>query len=276
MAINDGSGASRFEEGSASDAHFRVFRDFDFLEYELESVDGESSDNFNWGVRRRPLSELGTEPETEGETDTDILGGKGSNAHSSASQSSIEQGTIVSKSPTSLRRPSQIGMDIGEGYIHIHQTEESSDDDDLGLSPLDEVVPQLQGIMSSDPPTPQPHSLTMMEIASSSQISSPARSRRLSDTSMDSRSEDEDTPSNMFPHPQAGPYIDEEGEPILQERDPSDENPRLEDGDGDGVEEEDGEADEPRGDTSPPPFELRSGDESQDKPSLYLLYDESQ
>ena len=25
-------------------------RDFDFLEYELESLEGESVDNFNWGV----------------------------------------------------------------------------------------------------------------------------------------------------------------------------------------------------------------------------------
>ncbi|KAM3968522.1 microtubule binding protein furry [Aphomia sociella] len=37
--------------------HFGVFKDFDFLEYESESIEGESSDNFNWGVRRRPLSE---------------------------------------------------------------------------------------------------------------------------------------------------------------------------------------------------------------------------
>ncbi|XP_028161467.1 protein furry-like [Ostrinia furnacalis] len=37
--------------------HFGVFKDFDFLEYESESIEGESSDNFNWGVRRRLLSE---------------------------------------------------------------------------------------------------------------------------------------------------------------------------------------------------------------------------
>ncbi|XP_035428563.2 protein furry isoform X4 [Spodoptera frugiperda] len=37
--------------------HFGVFKDFDFLEYESESIEGESSDNFNWGVRRRLPSE---------------------------------------------------------------------------------------------------------------------------------------------------------------------------------------------------------------------------
>jgi hypothetical protein len=33
-------------------------REFDFLEYELESLEGESVDNFNWGVRRPSLSHL--------------------------------------------------------------------------------------------------------------------------------------------------------------------------------------------------------------------------
>merc|ERR1719158_2226559 len=33
-------------------------KDFDFLEYELESLEGESVDNFNWGVRRPSISNL--------------------------------------------------------------------------------------------------------------------------------------------------------------------------------------------------------------------------
>lgn len=56
----DLSGGSRRDEAHPD---FGVFRDFDFLEYESESLEGESTDNFNWGVRRRPLSEVGeTEP----------------------------------------------------------------------------------------------------------------------------------------------------------------------------------------------------------------------
>ncbi|XP_041986547.1 protein furry isoform X3 [Aricia agestis] len=43
--------------GAPTNDHFGVFKDFDFLEYESESIEGESSDNFNWGVRRRLLSE---------------------------------------------------------------------------------------------------------------------------------------------------------------------------------------------------------------------------
>ncbi|XP_071055767.1 protein furry isoform X2 [Onthophagus taurus] len=53
-ANNDLSGGSRRDDATAD---FGVFKDFDFLEYESESIEGESTDNFNWGVRRRPLSE---------------------------------------------------------------------------------------------------------------------------------------------------------------------------------------------------------------------------
>ncbi|XP_034149145.1 protein furry homolog isoform X1 [Esox lucius] len=67
-----GSGVSSEEGGTrddtlddtASEQQFRVFRDFDFLDVELEDgeeLQGESGDNFNWGVRRRSLdsTELG-------------------------------------------------------------------------------------------------------------------------------------------------------------------------------------------------------------------------
>ncbi|XP_058267880.1 protein furry homolog isoform X6 [Hemibagrus wyckioides] len=42
-------------DDTASEQQFRVFRDFDFLDVELEDGEGESMDNFNWGVRRRSL-----------------------------------------------------------------------------------------------------------------------------------------------------------------------------------------------------------------------------
>lgn len=53
-AQQDLSGGSRRDDGPPD---FGVFKDFDFLEYESESIEGESTDNFNWGVRRRPLSD---------------------------------------------------------------------------------------------------------------------------------------------------------------------------------------------------------------------------
>ncbi|KAG7256280.1 hypothetical protein CRUP_006853, partial [Coryphaenoides rupestris] len=45
-------------EDTCSEQQFRVFRDFDFLDVELEDGEGESVDNFNWGVRRRSMDSL--------------------------------------------------------------------------------------------------------------------------------------------------------------------------------------------------------------------------
>ncbi|XP_053470600.1 protein furry homolog-like isoform X1 [Ictalurus furcatus] len=53
---------TREEDGQAEDAgseqQFGVFKDFDFLDVELEDAEGESMDNFNWGVRRRSLDSM--------------------------------------------------------------------------------------------------------------------------------------------------------------------------------------------------------------------------
>ncbi|XP_054846339.1 protein furry homolog-like isoform X4 [Eublepharis macularius] len=45
-------------EDNASEQQFGVFKDFDFLDVELEDAEGESMDNFNWGVRRRSLDSI--------------------------------------------------------------------------------------------------------------------------------------------------------------------------------------------------------------------------
>ncbi|KAK6628771.1 hypothetical protein RUM43_002587 [Polyplax serrata] len=100
---NDLSGGSRRED--ATQDQFGVFKDFDFLEYESESVEGESTDNFNWGVRRRPL--------LEGKTDQDVI--------SSAHEESVSEDTpVLEKKKRGI-------------------AEESSDDEIGSESPLDEV-----------------------------------------------------------------------------------------------------------------------------------------
>uniref|UniRef100_A0A4W4H4S3 Furry homolog, like n=1 Tax=Electrophorus electricus TaxID=8005 RepID=A0A4W4H4S3_ELEEL len=45
-------------EDAGSEQQFGVFKDFDFLDVELEDAEGESMDNFNWGVRRRSLDSM--------------------------------------------------------------------------------------------------------------------------------------------------------------------------------------------------------------------------
>ncbi|GAB1289726.1 FRY-like transcription coactivator [Apodemus speciosus] len=58
-------------EDSSSEQQFGVFKDFDFLDVELEDAEelqGESMDNFNWGVRRRSLDSIdkGDTPSLQG------------------------------------------------------------------------------------------------------------------------------------------------------------------------------------------------------------------
>lgn len=62
---NDISGDSKHDDTPRGEF---AFKEFDFLEYELESQEGESLDNFNWGVRRKSLSNLENEVEVVDKT----------------------------------------------------------------------------------------------------------------------------------------------------------------------------------------------------------------
>ncbi|XP_059502688.1 protein furry homolog isoform X2 [Stegostoma tigrinum] len=55
---DDGPREQENMDDTTSEQQFRVFRDFDFLDVELEDGEGESMDTFNWGVRRRSLDSL--------------------------------------------------------------------------------------------------------------------------------------------------------------------------------------------------------------------------
>lgn len=103
-ATNNESADSKLEDGHPEHAQFGVFKDFDFLEYELESQEGESLDNFNWGVRRRSLTNY------DGSAD-DI--------------SKPKLSLSMSNSTLSPRK------------------EESSDDEMGSVSPLDDVHPDM-------------------------------------------------------------------------------------------------------------------------------------
>ncbi|XP_021940399.1 protein furry [Zootermopsis nevadensis] len=128
--MNDLSGGSRRDEGATE--QFGVFKDFDFLEYESESVEGESTDNFNWGVRRRPLSD----GETEREPSLRQL-----------EESLSEKTPVLGK-----RKPRGVA-------------EESSDDEVGSESPLDEVAvaPEFGGNSAGGTGVYPPSSLSLHE-----------------------------------------------------------------------------------------------------------------
>lgn len=124
---NDTSGGSRRDD--ATNDQFGVFRDFDFLEYESESVEGESTDNFNWGVRRPPLC--------EGDQDQ-------------ASLKQLEE-SVSERTPVLNKRKQRGAL------------EESSDDDVGSESPLDEIVvaPEFDTSSAPDSTAFPPNSLSL-------------------------------------------------------------------------------------------------------------------
>uniref|UniRef100_A0A8C6KUG6 FRY microtubule binding protein n=1 Tax=Nothobranchius furzeri TaxID=105023 RepID=A0A8C6KUG6_NOTFU len=58
VSSDDGTRELENTDDSTSEQQFRVFRDFDFLDVELEDGEGETMDNFNWGVRRHSVDSL--------------------------------------------------------------------------------------------------------------------------------------------------------------------------------------------------------------------------
>ncbi|RZC34682.1 Helicase C and/or DEAD domain containing protein [Asbolus verrucosus] len=156
---NDISGGSRRDDAATE---FGVFKDFDFLEYESESIEGESTDNFNWGVRRRPLSQ-------------------GEEEHPSLKQ--LED-SFSEKTPMLTVRKRLM-------------TEESSDDEIGSESPLDEIAiaPEFDNSTGESGVSFPPTSLVLREHPS--QILSSARS----DTSGSSAGDlGEVTPCNASPN----------------------------------------------------------------------------
>jgi hypothetical protein len=121
----DLSGGSKRDDGQPD---FGVFKDFDFLEYESESVEGESTDNFNWGVRRRPLSEGDSEP---------LTGSKG--------LSNINDESVSERTPILTKRKR-------------NNPDDSSDEEIESESPLDEDHRPLFIAKS-----PKPSSLSLRE-----------------------------------------------------------------------------------------------------------------
>ncbi|XP_057206794.1 protein furry homolog isoform X3 [Triplophysa rosa] len=64
VSSEDGTRDTENMDDTTSEQQFRVFRDFDFLDVELEDGEGETVDSFNWGARRRSIDSLDqTEPQ---------------------------------------------------------------------------------------------------------------------------------------------------------------------------------------------------------------------
>ncbi|XP_017861895.1 PREDICTED: protein furry isoform X7 [Drosophila arizonae] len=164
----DLSSGSRRDDGQPD---FTVFKDFDFLEYE-DSIAGESTDNFNWGVRRHQLFE----------GDEDLLNlGSGMGGSIKGGHSSALEDSFSDKTPILSKRKRQTADD-------------SSDEEAESESPLDDDHRQsfLKSFLGGAPPS----SLSLRERRRRNSVSR-------SDTSGSSAGDLGDiTPCNASPHMQ--------------------------------------------------------------------------
>uniref|UniRef100_A0A671PA82 Protein furry homolog n=1 Tax=Sinocyclocheilus anshuiensis TaxID=1608454 RepID=A0A671PA82_9TELE len=167
-------------DDTTSEQQFRVFRDFDFLDVELEDGEGESMDNFNWGVRRRSLdstdlTELLEESQHsditpcislhDAQQDTDDSSEEESNSTSqslshsqltmnlSPSEDTNHTDSLSTSYDTTSADPNSLnaGNPLSSGFNSYHFGEDRDDLDELGFPPP--PSPFFSAILAAFQPT---------------------------------------------------------------------------------------------------------------------------
>ncbi|KAG5837521.1 hypothetical protein ANANG_G00240170 [Anguilla anguilla] len=150
VSSEDGGQEPENADDTASEQQFRVFRDFDFLDVELEDGEGESVDSFNWGVRRRSADSLdkGEAPPLEESQHSGSTASIGKIAHDDSDESS-EEGSV---STSQFLSHSQIIMNLSP-------SEETNNTDSQSTSAeahsLNTAAPSFEVSVPEDP-NPRP------------------------------------------------------------------------------------------------------------------------
>ena len=164
---NDESTAQSKHDTTDTEQKFGMYmKDFDFLEYELESLEGESVDNFNWGVRRPSISNLeagessasldarqdqhkpvgaeeSSDDELESVSPVDDMSARSTEEHSGASSS-------VSTTSSGVYPPSNLQLEGGRRSSSPHSETESGDCSEGEMSDLTpcNASPSLSQLLS--------------------------------------------------------------------------------------------------------------------------------
>uniref|UniRef100_A0A8C0BY10 FRY like transcription coactivator n=1 Tax=Buteo japonicus TaxID=224669 RepID=A0A8C0BY10_9AVES len=134
-------------EDNTSEQQFGVFKDFDFLDVELEDAEGESMDNFNWGVRRRSLDSIdkGDTPSLQecqysGSTPSLNLTNQEDTDESSEEEAALTASQILSRSqmvkyvsPDNKSNKSMFDSQEGSSAVRDEQVSTASEDTGLYL-----------------------------------------------------------------------------------------------------------------------------------------------
>uniref|UniRef100_A0A672MYZ1 FRY microtubule binding protein n=1 Tax=Sinocyclocheilus grahami TaxID=75366 RepID=A0A672MYZ1_SINGR len=136
-------------DDTTSEQQFRVFRDFDFLDVELEDGEGESMDNFNWGVRRRSLDSTDLTELLEESQHSDITSCIGlHDAQQDTDDSSEEESNSTSQSLSH----SQLTMNLSPSEDTNHTDSLSTSYDTTSADPnsLNATTPCLGASLPDD------------------------------------------------------------------------------------------------------------------------------
>uniref|UniRef100_A0A674JXZ2 FRY like transcription coactivator n=1 Tax=Terrapene triunguis TaxID=2587831 RepID=A0A674JXZ2_9SAUR len=141
-------------EDNSSEQQFGVFKDFDFLDVELEDAEGESMDNFNWGVRRRSLDSIdkGDTPSLQecqysGSTPSLNLTNQEDTDESSEEEAALTASQILSRSQMVIKLLTRLSP--------LVQTDTTSPQSADKYTASEDIVanPELESL-SSPPPSP--------------------------------------------------------------------------------------------------------------------------
>ncbi|MEJ1274662.1 hypothetical protein NN561_005550 [Cricetulus griseus] len=118
-------------EDNSSEQQFGVFKDFDFLDVELEDAEGESMDNFNWGVRRRSLDSIdkGDTPSLQeypcsSSTPSLTLTNQEDTDESSEEEAALTASQILSR--TQMLNSDCVADDVMPGHQDLLQSQDSA------------------------------------------------------------------------------------------------------------------------------------------------------
>ncbi|XP_036421109.1 protein furry homolog isoform X3 [Colossoma macropomum] len=141
-------------DDTASEQQFRVFRDFDFLDVELEDgeeLQGETVDSFNWGARRRSMDSLDRMEPQPLEEDSRLSGSSpslGPIARDDSDESSEEDSLTVSH----ILSTSQLNVSMSPTEQVNHMDSLSASLDATSAEPLSlpTPVPSLSASLPED------------------------------------------------------------------------------------------------------------------------------
>ncbi|XP_029002067.2 protein furry homolog-like isoform X3 [Betta splendens] len=147
-------------EDTGSEQQFGVFKDFDFLDVELEDAEGESMDNFNWGVRRRSLESMdkGDTPSLQECQYTGSTPSLNLTNHEDTDESSEEE--VLSASQI-LTRSGLLNSDSATDDTtsnHVDSLQQSQESSSSALTEEASVLPSLPSLRLDSPMLERAHS----------------------------------------------------------------------------------------------------------------------